>query len=115
MEQKYPVVLPDFHLSDIHVKLLKHAKRRIKNGFNEHVCNAIQNGVHSPIQAGLECNREDRSTASLELRNFIRRAIEGKVYFDTWQQSHGLERTREKIRKDRIKWIKYILENANRR
>lgn len=112
MEKNYPTALPDFHLTKTHRKLLKYAKKRIKEGNNEHVCNAIQHGSNFPDESGLK--RAGVELVALDLKKFIRRAIEKKVYFDAWQRRNGIYRTPDQSRADRIKWIKYILDNAPR-
>lgn len=112
MEKKFPAALPDFHLTRTHIKLLKHAKRRIKSLENEHVCPAILNGAENPEFSGLKCTYADGLRAAADLKKFIRRAIESRIYFDTWQRAHGIRRTDEQVRGDRVKWINYILENA---
>jgi hypothetical protein len=111
--KNYPTVLPDFHLTKIHSKLLKYAKERIKHGYNEHVCNAIQHGADYPDRSGLLKKSDELvDNAANDLKRFISRAIEGKIYFDSWQRKNGIHRTDDEARSDRVKWIKYIINET---
>jgi hypothetical protein len=113
MSQYFPEALPDFHLTKTHVKLLKYAKRRIKQGYNEHVCNALQHGADFPDRSGLlKKGTIEVQNATKDLKRFIRRAIDRKIYFDSWQHKHGIHRTDDEARSDRVKWIKYILNET---
>lgn len=112
MEKNYPTVLPDFHLTGTHIKLLKYARTRIKEGSSECVCLAIRKGVENPESAGLNNRRKRLTRAGSDLGQFIRRAIKNSVYFDVWQRQNGISRMHSEVQKDRAMWIKYILENA---
>jgi hypothetical protein len=114
MENNYPTELPDFRLTKTHVKLLKHARKRIKEGLSEYVCLGIENGVCYPDAAGLNNHPKRIERAGANLRRFIRRALNGNTYFDTWQRRNGIYRSNKKVQKDRAKWVKYLLENTPR-
>jgi hypothetical protein len=114
MEKNYPTALPDFRLTKTHVKLLKHARKRIKAGLSVYVCSGIQHGVEHPEDADLNNHPVRLEHAGANLHRFIRRAINGNTYFDTWQRRNGISRSRQQVQKDRAKWIKYLLENTPR-
>jgi hypothetical protein len=112
MECNYPTALPDFNLTKVHRKLLKYAKYRIKEGKEDCVCAAIQYGADNQSKSGVDCKYAKAKLAAADLKKFIRRAIDRRVYFETWQHQNGIHRTRWEQRADRVKWIEYILENA---
>jgi len=114
MEKNYPTALPDFRLTGTHVKLLKHARKRIKSSESEYVCSGIHHGADHPEDAGLNNRPKRLKRAEEDLRCFIRRAIESSVYFDSWQRRNGVLRTTKQVQKDRAKWVKFILEKAPR-
>lgn len=108
----YPTELPDFYLTKTHVKLLTHARKRIKEGLNDCVCFAIQHDVDNPETAGLNNRPKRLERAGNDLCRFIGRAINDAAYFDVWQRQNGISRMHSEVQKDRAMWIKYILENA---
>jgi hypothetical protein len=115
MAKIFPEALPDFHLAPRHVKLLECARRRIKRQANSYVCSAISHGVSHMEEAGLRCGEDKARTAARDLKRFINRAIGGNVFFHDWQMEKGVFVDSDQARKDRIKWIDYLLEHAPRR
>lgn len=114
MTNKFPTTLPDFRLTKIHRKLLKHARRRLKDGNASAICIALSHGVSFREASGLaDKKRSAVSGACDELKTFIGRALAGSSYFHYWQRRQGIyDRPTDKVREDRIKWINYILENC---
>jgi hypothetical protein len=112
MEHKFPTELPDFHLNKTHRRLLRSAKRMIKDYSEDYVCAAIYRSGRHPEESGLTCIYGEGMRAVDDLTRFISRAIEKNVYFESWQHSKGINRTSAKIRKDRVKWINFILKNT---
>jgi hypothetical protein len=113
MKKNYPKALPDFVLTKTHRKLLRHAKRRLRSGSGVYVCSSIQNGVSFPHLSGISCTPEEADRAQRDLRRFVRRAIDGLSYLESWQISKGIARAQDGRNDDRIEWIKYILKNAS--
>jgi hypothetical protein len=112
MAKRFPKALPDFYLTRTHVKLLKHAVVCLRDGTENYVCSAIEYGANNPDFSGIKCKEKTASRASNDLKKFIGRAIKGECYFDDWQYSNGIDTG--DVRKDRIDWVKYILEHADR-
>lgn len=111
MTKKYPLTLPDFHLNKTHVALLKLARSRIKAGERNTVCFALKDGIAMHVSVGIETKKEARLAVD-DLHRFVRRAIKGCMYFTDWQYSKGLARTEQEVRKDRVKWLKYIIDHG---
>lgn len=112
MASKFPDALPDFNLTKTHIKLLKYARKRIRQGLSDAVCGAINWGATHPEDSGITCKDKTAIRASADLRRFISRAIEKNVYLCGWQCDNGVHRNSEELRKDRIKWLTYLLENS---
>jgi hypothetical protein len=111
--QRFPDDLPDFYLSKTHVYLLNDARKRIKEGTESFVCGALSRAAFNanPSEFG---GKDELTLQKFNIKKFINRAIEGRGYFHDWQQAHGIFVSHEQAVKDRVKWIKYILENAER-
>ncbi len=113
--KRFPTVVPDFALTNVHIKLLKHAKKRIKGVLEDYVCSAITHGASNPDESGVKCCRKEASYAAYDLKRFIRRAIKERVYFDSWQRLEaGINRTLSEVRKDRVAWINFLLKESAR-
>jgi hypothetical protein len=112
MAKRFPKALPDFHLTRTHVKLLKYAIVCLRMSTKLYVCSAIEFACDNPGLSGIKCKEKTASRASDDLQKFIRRAIKGESYFEDWQTAKDVPFG--DIRKDRIDWIEYILENAER-
>ena len=69
----YPKTLPDFHLNDTHVKLLKYAKRLLKDNEEDYLCYALDSGVTNPRESKVGFGSEVQ-VAAVELKKFIYRA-----------------------------------------
>lgn len=116
--ETFPKSLPDFVLTKAHVKLLKFSKKSIKRRESTYICNAIRSGAYranSLEGIRVKFTEADVNFAALELRKFIRRALQENTYLSAWQTLKGIERTPDERRGDRVAWIKYILKNAERR
>lgn len=113
MAKYYPKTLPDFYLTKLHRKLLKHAIRLLDHEDFDYCCPAIEHGSDFPESAGIRAEKAYKAQiAAGELTRFIDRAIRGCAYFHNWQSNKGYNRTIQQRRADRIKWLKYILKNT---
>ncbi len=113
--KKFPTALPDFALTDVHIKLLKHAKKKIKGELENYVCCAIDHGALNRDESGLKCDPKDARYAAYDLLKFIRRAIKNCVFFHSWQRMEmEINRTPTQIRKDRLAWIDFLIKEADR-
>lgn len=118
MAKNFPKALPDFYLRDVHIKLLKRARRKIKEGIQKYLCTALDAAlVDMRMDGRLDLlSPEFRSMryAKFDLQEFIGRALKRSACLEDWQYDRAIQRTKEDARSDRCKWVRYILENANR-
>ena len=118
MAKNFPKALPDFYLRDVHIKLLKRARRKIKEGGRKYLCHALDDAlVDMRTDARVELlspEYRDMLYAKRDLHEFIGRALKRNTYLEGWQYDRAIQRTEEEARSDRCKWVRYILENSNR-
>ena len=117
MAKNFPKALPDFYLREVHVQLLKRARRKIKESSESYLCNALDEASVDMRREGnlalLSQEYQDMLYAKYDLLEFIERAIKGSDSLEDWQCDRAIQRTEVEVRSDRCKWVRYILENAN--
>lgn len=100
----FPTNSPDFDLRRKHRTLLRIARGFIADGTCTFICNALREAVEQLTETEVNATREYN-----ELTRFIMRTLAGRHSLDQWQSQHGIKRTRKQRRKDRKKWIDFLL------
>lgn len=118
MAKNFPKATPDFYLREVHIKLLKRARRKIKDGSKSFLCPALDAALND-MRADrrvelLSPEYRDMLYAKCDLHEFIGRALKKSAYLEDWQDARAITRTPEEVRSDRLKWVRYILENTSR-
>jgi hypothetical protein len=109
MSRKFPKEQPDFSLTKQERKLLKDARKLIKNKLSRYICSALSSARIERVRAGKLVYDDGKVVARLKAH--IMTCLDGRSYLDSWQYAHGMERTKKQRRKDRIAWIDHLLKN----
>jgi hypothetical protein len=109
MNREFPKEQPDFSLTKQERKLLKDARKRIKNKLSRYICVALNSARVERARAGKRGYNDERIVSRLKAH--IMNCLDGRSYLDSWQYEHGMERTNKQRRKDRIAWIDHLLKN----
>lgn len=118
--KKFPHSFPDFILKERHRLLLLNARLLIEKGEEIFVCEALRRAYQDMYSRN---GYNDKLYRALnDLRRFIRRALAGDrdanmlrtshATLGAWQRSYGVDRDSSKLRKDRIKWITFLLRES---